>query len=75
MWYVEVDEINPQELDAQITVVVTDANGNELAVSYGPMNYIVRMNENGSDTLKALVKAYSMVQNCFYRPIYAFGLR
>ena len=57
LYYIEIAGINPQELDAQVTVVVTDANGNELAVSYGPMNYIVRMNEKGSDSLKALLKA------------------
>ena len=28
-----------------------------LSVSYSPMNYIVRMNAKGSDSLKALLKA------------------
>ncbi len=57
MVYVEIADILPQDLDQQITLTVTDAEGNELSVTYGPMNYIVRMNEKGSDTLKALVKA------------------
>ena len=55
--YVEIPDILPQNLDQQITLTVTDANGNTLTVAYSPMNYIVRMNEKGSDTLKALVKA------------------
>ena len=57
MYYVEVADILPQDIDQQITLNVTDASGNTLTVTYGPMNYIVRMNEKGSDTLKALVKA------------------
>ena len=57
MHYVEIADILPQNLDQQITLTVTDANGNTLTAAYSPMNYIVRMNEKGSDTLKALVKA------------------
>jgi len=57
MHYVEVADILPQNLDQAITMTVTDASDNTLTVSYSPMNYIVRMNEKGSDTLKALVKA------------------
>ena len=57
MYYVEIADILPQNLDQQITLTVTDASGNTLSVAYGPMNYIVRMNQKGSDTLKALVKA------------------
>ena len=41
----------------QINLIVTDASGNTLTVTYGPMNYIVRMNEKGSDALKTLLKA------------------
>ncbi len=55
--YVEIAGILPQELGNQITVTVTDAAGNVISVSYGPMNYIVRMNVKGSDTAKALVQA------------------
>jgi len=54
---IEIADILPQDLDQQITLTVTDAAGSELSVTYGPMNYIVRMNEKGDDSLKALVKA------------------
>ena len=57
MYYVEIADILPQNLDQQITLTATDTSGNTLSVTYGPMNYIVRMNEKGSDALKALVKA------------------
>ena len=57
LYYVEIDGILPQNLDQQITLTVTDAEGNILTVTYGPMNYIVRMNEKGDDEIKALLKA------------------
>ncbi len=57
MYYVEIADILPQDLDQQITLTVTDADGNVLSVTYGPMNYIVRMNEKGSKTLKNLMRA------------------
>ena len=57
LYYVEIAQINPHDLDEQVTVNITDANGNTLTVSYGPMNYIVRMAEKGGDNLKALMKA------------------
>ena len=57
MYYVEIADILPQNLDQQITLTVFDAEGNTLSVTYGPMNYIVRMNEKGSDALKNLLKA------------------
>ena len=53
MYYIEVADINPQDLDDAITVTVNDI----LSVSYSPMNYIVRMSTKGSDNLKALMKA------------------
>lgn len=56
MWYVDVENINPQALNEAVTVTVTSESG-ELSVSYSPMNYIVRMNGKGSDSLKALLKA------------------
>lgn len=56
MYYVDVAEINPQDLDESIEVVVT--YGTEtLTVGYSPMNYIVRMYAKGSDELKALLQA------------------
>ena len=57
MYYVEIDGILPQNLDQQITLTVTDAEENQLSVTYGPMNYIVRMNQKGDDGIKALLKA------------------
>ena len=56
-YYVEIADILPQDLDQQITLTVTDASGNTLTVTYGPMNYIVRMNEKGSAELQNLIKA------------------
>ena len=56
-YMIEIPNIYPENLDEQITVTVADANGDALTVVYGPMNYIVRMNAKGSDSLKALLKA------------------
>ena len=53
LYYIEVAEINPQELGNAITVLVNDT----LSVSYSPMNYIVRMSDKGSENLKALMQA------------------
>ena len=57
MYYVEIADILPQNIDQQITLTVTDANGNALSATYGPMNYIVRMYEKGSADLQNLLKA------------------
>ena len=56
-YYVEVADVLPQDLDQQITVTATDAEGNTLTVTYGPMNYIVRMNANGNENMQNLMKA------------------
>ena len=56
-YYVEIADILPQDMDQQLTLTVTDADGSAVSVTYGPMNYIVRMNAKGSDSLKALLKA------------------
>jgi len=53
LYYIEVADINPQDLDDAITLAVDET----LTVSYSPMNYIVRMSTKGSDNLKALMKA------------------
>jgi hypothetical protein len=53
LYYIEVADINPQDLDNAIAVTVNET----LTVSYSPMNYIVRMSTKGSDNLKALMKA------------------
>ena len=57
LYYVEIADILPQNLGEEITLMVTDAEGNSLKVCYNPMNYIVRMNEKGSAALQNLVKA------------------
>ena len=57
MYYIEIADILPQDLDQQITLTVTDASSNTLSVTYGPMNYIVRMNQKGTETLQDLLKA------------------
>lgn len=51
--YVELTDINPQDLAEVVSVCVDDV----FTVSYSPMNYMVRMSVKGSDTLKVLVKA------------------
>ena len=57
LYYVEVADILPQDLDKAMELVITDASGNQMSVSYSPMNYIVRMSEKGSEALQALLKA------------------
>ncbi len=56
-YYVEVAGINPQDLDDIITLSVCHNNENKLFISYNPINYLVRMNSRGSNSLKALLKA------------------
>ena len=53
MYFVEIAEINPQNLDGEITLMVNDA----MSVTYNPMNYMVRMNDKGSENMQALVEA------------------
>ena len=56
--YVEVANILPQDLDAAVTVTVTDSQDGTITVSYSPMNYIVRMYHGStSENLKALLSA------------------
>ena len=55
MYYVEVPGINPHDYNKSI--VLTATKGEEtLSVSYSPLNYIVRMSQKGSETLKTLLK-------------------
>ena len=49
LYYIETADILPQNLDQQISLTVTDADGNTLTVTYGPMNYIVRMNQKNNE--------------------------
>ena len=51
--YIEISGIDPQNWDDAVVITVDGA----LTVSYSPMNYIVRMNVKGSESLKALLKA------------------
>ena len=57
-YYVEVADIAPDALDQQITLKVTDVNGAEISVTYGPMNYIKRMyeKEDTSESLKDVLE-------------------
>ena len=52
LYYIEIADILPQNLDQQITLIVTDANGGSLAVTYGPMNYIVRMKKKAAKSFR-----------------------
>lgn len=52
LWCVEVDNIMPYELDQQI-LLSTDG----MDVLYGPMNYMVRMNQKGDAKLQNLMQA------------------
>ena len=58
MYYVEVADINPQEMADVLHMVVSDGT-NDLTVSYSPMTYISRMyyKDGASDQLKDVVKA------------------
>ena len=58
MYYIEVADINPQNIGDTIEVEVTDGT-DSLTVSYSPLTYIVRMYEkaDSSAATKALVKA------------------
>ena len=60
LYYVEIGDILPQDLDQQITLTVTDSQGGAMTVAYGPMNYIVNMSANGSAELQnLLLKMYN----------------
>ncbi len=56
LYYVEIDGINPQDLDD--ACVATVSNGAEtMTVTYSPMDYIIRMYNKGNANTKALVQA------------------
>lgn len=57
LWYVEVSGINPQSLDQEYVIEVS--NGTDvLSVNYSPLHYIVRMyNGNSTENLKSLLQA------------------
>ena len=54
-YYVELSNINPQALGADITVTVSDGT-NTMTVVYAPMDYMIRMYQKGGAT-QALVQA------------------
>ncbi len=56
LWYVEIGDILPQLLNEPVTVNV-GYNQEHIAISYSPMNYMVRMREKGGDSLQALLKS------------------
>ena len=57
-YYVEIGGINPQDMDENITLTVSDGT-NTLFVAYAPVDYIVRMYHKAdvAQTTKALVQA------------------
>lgn len=54
-FYVELSNINPQALNTDITVTVSDGT-NTMTVVYAPMDYMIRMYQKGGAT-QALVQA------------------
>lgn len=52
-YYIEVADINPQDLDIAFTVKVNDT----MSVTYSPLNYVVNMYQKGTEDLKALMQA------------------
>ena len=57
LFYVEVADILPQNMDQRIFLTVTDEHGSQMTVGYGAMDYLVRMKDKGSDSLTALLQA------------------
>ena len=58
LYYIEVSDINPHQMDAEMAVSVTDDTGS-LSFNYSPMAYIIRMynKESSSAKLKAMLLA------------------
>lgn len=58
-YMIEVPDICPQDYGTPITVTVTNADGHKATVSYGPMNYIVRMyhKEGATTEMQNLMQA------------------
>ena len=53
LFFVEIPEINPQDLDKSIAITVTAINSDEkLVVNYSPMHYICRMYNKDSSSLE-----------------------
>lgn len=57
MYYVEIGDINPQDLDKTVVLTVSGTT-DEMTIGYSPMHYIQRMYYgNSSDELKGLLQA------------------
>ena len=58
LYYIEIADINPQDIGNAITVTVSDGN-DTLTVGYSPLTYIIRMYNKAESTAatKAVVKA------------------
>lgn len=56
LYYVQIENILPQELSHNVEVTVSDGT-DSLKVSYAPLDYIIRMYSKGSDNTKTLVQA------------------
>ena len=70
MTYVEIAEINPQDIGTSIEVVVTAEDGKTLTVSYSPLNYIVRMYSKADAT--AETKALAQAMYGYYQAAVAY---
>lgn len=60
LFYIEIPEINPQDLDKNVEITVTAGNtDDQLTVNYSPMHYISRMyyKDSASAELKSLILA------------------
>ena len=57
LYMIELSDIYPQDLDEYISVDVSNSKGQVLTVTYSPLNYVGRMGEKGSETLRELLKA------------------
>lgn len=56
LWYIEVADILPQQIDQAIELTVTDGT-DTMTVSYGPMDYMIRKNTAGAEKIRDLVNA------------------
>lgn len=57
LYYIEIANILPQDLDKSVTIQVTNSQGKMLTISYSPMDYVIRMHQKGSESAQALLQA------------------
>ena len=55
MYYIEIADINPQDMDKDITVTVN----NSLTISYSPLDYIIRIYAKGGNSAALVQALYS----------------